>query len=95
MATVEKTEIEVTYDKWGRMQYHPDFHANHGTPWTAIDEQFLIENYEKIGPEETSFALERTLHTCMAKAWWLRKHGKMPKRTAKRAHKRMKPGDIK
>jgi hypothetical protein len=79
----------VTFDKYGRMQYHPDYHAKHGQPWTTKDEQFLIENYVKIGPEETSFALERTIHTVMTKAAALRKADRMPQAGKVVKHKRM------
>lgn len=79
----------VTFDKYGRMQYHPDFHANHKKPWKTSEQKFLIDNYEKIGPEETSLALERTIHTVMTKATKLRKQGIMPDRTSRKSHTRM------
>lgn len=69
--------IPVTYDKYGRMQYHPDYHAKHGTPWTTGDEKYLIENYYALGPEQVSFALERTVHTVMTRAFRLRDAGQM------------------
>jgi len=68
---------EITFDKWGRMQYNPDYHPNHKKNWLMSDQKFLIENYESIGPEEVSFAIGRTIHTVMAKAWELRKKGLM------------------
>ncbi|MFQ2833197.1 hypothetical protein ACK3YH_20670 [Aeromonas caviae] len=78
MADNSVTEIPVTYDRYGRMNYHPDYHANHKKPWTSEDAQYLIENYDKVGPEEVSFTLERTIHTVMTYACSLRKNGKMP-----------------
>lgn len=69
---------DIKYDRYGRMQYHPDYHAKHGTPWLNSDQKYLIENYEKDGPESVSFELERTIHTVMAKAYQLRKDGIMP-----------------
>ncbi len=27
----------VTYDSTGRMKYHPDYHPNHGKPYTTQD----------------------------------------------------------
>jgi len=30
---MNNSTIPVTYDTYGRMQYHPDFHPNHGKPW--------------------------------------------------------------
>lgn len=77
MAEQIVTEIPVTYDKYGRMNYHPEFHSNHGKPWTNQDTKYLIENYDKIGPEEISLTLERTIHTVMTRAYQLRKSGQM------------------
>jgi hypothetical protein len=72
------TEIPVTYDRFGRMNYHPDYHANHKLPWSVEDTQYLIDNYDKIGPEEISLTLERTIHTVMTRAYELRRSGQMP-----------------
>ena len=90
MITMTSTQ-PVTYDKYGRMNYHPDFHGNQKQPWTTVDQKFLIENYENMGPEEISFALERTIHTVMTRAYQLRKIGAMPKPTSKKNHKRTRP----
>jgi len=81
--------MTVTYDKYGRMNYHPDFHGKQNTPWTTADEKFLIENYAKLGPEEVSFALERTTHTVMQRATRLRKSGRMEMKRS--WHRRMRP----
>jgi hypothetical protein len=83
------SSIEVTYDSYGRMNYHPDLHKNQGKPWTTLDQQFLIENYETMGPEQVSFALERTIHTVMTRAYELRKKGLMPKPSKQKYHRRM------
>lgn len=80
----------VTFDKYGRMNYHPEYHGNQGKPWTTVDEKFLIENYESMGPEQVSFALERTIHTVMTRAYELRKKGLMAKPVKKSHHQRMK-----
>ncbi len=37
------TEKQVTYDAYGRMQYHPDFHPNHGKPWKTTEQKYLID----------------------------------------------------
>ena len=80
---------EITYDRFGRMHFHPDFHGKHKKPWTNKDEQYLIENYETQGPEAVSLALERTIKTVMTRANVLRNAGKMPKRSvAAKMHKR-------
>ena len=80
----------VTFDRQGRMNFHPDYHGKRYTAWTTGDEKFLIENYAAIGPEQVSLALERTIHTVMLRACELRKAGRMTK-PAKRTHtKRMR-----
>ncbi len=78
----------VTYDRYGRMNYHPDYHGRQGMPWTNQEQTFLIENYESMGPEQVSLALERTIHTVMTRAYELRKRGVMPHPTKRRLHKR-------
>ena len=83
-----KGERPVSYDNCCRMRYHPDYHAKHGTPWTNHDEKYLIENYEKDGPEAVSLVLERTIHLVMTRAYTLRRRGKMPKRTSTTTHRR-------
>ncbi len=86
MTDIEKT---VTYDSNGRMQYHPDFHPNHGKPWKTAEQKYLIERYVLDGPEQVSFALGRTIHTVMAKAWELRKLGLMSKPATLIRHRRV------
>lgn len=81
---------QPTYDAYGRMNYHPDFHPNQGTPWTTTDQQYLIEFYEKLGPEQVSLELGRTIHTVMTRACKLRKRGDMPKPATKTYHRRMR-----
>ena len=81
----------VTYDKYGRMNYHPDYHQNHGKPWKTTEQKYLIDNYVSMGPEQISLALERTIHVVMQKACELRKKGLMPKPTKIIHHKRIKP----
>ena len=70
---------DIQFDAHGRMRYHPEFHPNQGRYWTTVDQQFLIENYAGIGPEETSLALGRTIHSVMQRAAELRREGVMPK----------------
>ncbi|MBW0298850.1 hypothetical protein B4P00_22035 [Shewanella xiamenensis] len=68
---------DITFDRYGRMNFHPEYHSKHKTPWTTVDEKYLIEKYEIIGPEEMSFTLERTIHTIMTRVYQLRKKGVM------------------
>ncbi|WP_274880351.1 hypothetical protein [Vibrio harveyi] len=71
------------------MQYNPDFHPNHGSPWKTTEQKYLIERYVLDGPEQVSFALGRTIHTVMAKACELRKLGLMPKPVKLKHHRRV------
>lgn len=75
---------EVTYDRYGRMKYHPDFHPNHKLPWSLEDQKYLIDMYEKIGPDQVALTLGRTIGVVMTRAYELRKKGLMPKRSIRR-----------
>ncbi len=82
----------IIFDRYGRMQYHPDYHPNQGKPWTTTDEQYLIEFYEVEGPEQMSLSLGRTIHTVMTRAYQLRKRGVMTKpKVQKNFPRLMKP----
>jgi len=69
--------VNITHDKYGRMNYNPEFHKNNGKVWTEDEKQYLAEWLEKIGMEEMSFALERTEKSIYTMAGKLRKLGKM------------------
>lgn len=73
----DRDDMEITFDKNGRMNYHPDFHARHKMPWTTHERSFIIKNYNLIGPEECSLTLERTMRSVMQFASRLRKDGYM------------------
>lgn len=94
MTSETKPSIPITYDRQGRMNYHPDYHGKQGKAWTTGDENFLIENYATLGPEEVSFALERTIHTVATRASMLRKAGKMTKPAKRRNVKRLRNGAL-
>jgi len=79
----------IAFDKQGRMQFHPEFHAKHGTPWTNHDQTYLLEQYVKLGPEEVSLALERPIGAIMRKYSVLRKKGLAPAEPKRKYHKRM------
>jgi hypothetical protein len=88
MAQSNTLPEDVTYDKYGRMNFHPDYHRNQSKPWTTTDQAFLIENYAAMGPERISFALERTIYTVITRAYQLRKKGLMAKPKKQIHHKR-------
>jgi hypothetical protein len=83
-------EIPIVYDRHGRMQYNTMFHENMRTPWTYEDEKYLIEWYCIIGPEEMSFALERTIKSVMQRAVAIRKDGAMKKPLKQERTKKIK-----
>ncbi|MFW8589869.1 hypothetical protein ACOI22_03605 [Glaciecola sp. 2405UD65-10] len=80
---------EYTFDKLGRLNFHPDLHANQGKPWTNYDQNYLADNYYIDGPECVSLALERTIRSIMVKANELRKIGLMSAPTKRKNHKRV------
>lgn len=50
----------ITFDEYGRMEYHPDFHPNHKKPVT-LEEKIYIAKYMNIdGARTVGFALGRT-----------------------------------
>jgi len=73
---VEGEKIE--YDRYGRMKYNPIFHPNNGTHWDKEGLRYLIDWFDKIGADEMSFALGRTITTVAQKVNELRKQGIMP-----------------
>lgn len=78
------------YDKYGRMKRNPEFHKNTGKGWTMDDLNYLIEYYDKIGPEEMSFALERTISSVMQKVQTLRNEKIMTKPCSRSCTERIK-----
>jgi hypothetical protein len=84
--------LPVRYDKTGKMLYHPQLHGKRWRPWTTSEQAFLIENYEHLGPEQVSLALERTMQTVMTRVYELRRAGQMPKPQRKIVHPRSSRG---
>jgi hypothetical protein len=85
-------DIKCEYDDCGRMKYNPLYHGKHGTPWSTEDLQYLINWYDYIGPEEMSFALERTICTINTKVVEFRKQGVMKRPSRLMKHERINPG---
>lgn len=80
----------IEYDSSGRMKYNPEFHRKHGEQWDKDDLQYLIDWYDKVGPEELSFALERPISAITRKANVLRCEGIMYRPSKKIRHTRAK-----
>jgi hypothetical protein len=87
-STQSVSDADITYDKNGRMNYHPELHGRQGKPWTTSEQAYLVAQYEIIGPEQMSLALERTIHTVMTRAYELRKKGLMPRPKRRVMHPR-------
>lgn len=83
------SHADIEYDRWGRMKYHPEFHSRQGEDWTTTEQKFLVENYEQLGPEEVSLALERTIFSIIQRAYKLRKLGEMPMPKKPMYHRRV------
>lgn len=69
-------KIKVEYDANGRMKYHPEFHFNQGTPWTAEDTEYLCKYHTVDDLETIAMALGRTKTTVAEKLTKLKKQGK-------------------
>jgi len=87
---VFKEEVPITYDQYGRMNYNPTYHCNNRKPWDLEDDEYITGWYEIIGPEELSFATDRTIKSVMQRVKVLRSEGKMKKPLKKINNKRVK-----
>ncbi|MEK3771111.1 DNA-entry nuclease [Paenibacillus sp. FSL R5-0887] len=65
----------ITYDGSGRMEFHPDFHPNHGKPFTQEDLEYLCTFYGVDDARALSFALGKTEHVCRVKFAKLKAQG--------------------
>lgn len=65
---------DITYDKHGRMQYHPEFHFSHAKPFSE-ELEYICKFYEVDHARTISFAIGRTEHTIRSKVDYLRKKG--------------------
>jgi hypothetical protein len=65
----------ITFDKQGRMQYHPDFHPNHGKPFSTSDLIYLCKYHKLDGPRGIGFALGKTEQTISVRLNDLRRDG--------------------
>lgn len=65
----------ITYDRRGRMQYHPDFHFNHGIPFTIDEMIYTAKYYEIDGARTISFAIGKTEGTVQSKVDEMKQNG--------------------
>jgi hypothetical protein len=66
---------KVTYDNYGRMAYHPEYHSNHRKPFTEEELEYLCKFYKLDGPLSISLCLGRTEKTVMSKVYMLKRKG--------------------
>lgn len=67
--------IEPTYDNRGRMNYHPEFHENHGKPFSQEELEYLCKYWESDDKDLIALALGRTEKTLHKKVRQLRQLG--------------------
>ncbi|GLC88230.1 DNA-entry nuclease [Lysinibacillus piscis] len=68
-------EIEITYDKFGRMNYHPDFHFAQDKPFSESNLEYICKFYEVDDARTISFAIGKTEQTIRAKVTELKENG--------------------
>lgn len=69
------TKEKITYDKFDRMQYHPDFHPNQGKRYSKEDLVYLCKFWNIDHRQSVAMALGRTEHTLASKVFRLRETG--------------------
>ncbi|GIP14374.1 hypothetical protein J40TS1_00160 [Paenibacillus montaniterrae] len=65
----------IQYDKQGRMVAHPDFHPNHGKPFSVDDLEYLCMFYETDNVRSLSYALGKSEHVIAVKYSRLKQEG--------------------
>lgn len=65
--------MEVQYDSAGRMKYHPEYHHNHGKPYTIQELAYICSMYESATRRQVSMAVGRTEGTVAQLVQILRK----------------------
>ncbi len=58
-----------------RMRYNPEFHPNHGKPFTTGDLIYMCSMWDSMKKANIAMALGRTHSTILTKAYELRKSG--------------------
>jgi hypothetical protein len=58
-----------------RMRYNPEFHENHGKPFTVKELAYLCSMWSGMKKADIAMALGRTHGTILSKAYYLRKTG--------------------
>lgn len=58
-----------------RMRYNPEFHENHGKPFTKDDLIYMCSMWDSMKKADIAMALGKTHGTVLSKAYALRKNG--------------------
>lgn len=58
-----------------RMRYNPEFHENHGKPFTVKELAFMCSSWDGMKKVDIAAALGRTHGTVLSKAYNLKKTG--------------------
>lgn len=75
MIQTEHVSDGITYDRFNRMLYHPEFHFNHGKTFSGEELEYLCMFYGVDHVRSLAFALGRTEHTIRVKYDRLRREG--------------------
>lgn len=65
----------IEYDKWGRMKFHPDFHFNHGKPYSLKESAYIAQNYRRGDVKNLAMVVGRTEHCIRSRVSYFRKSG--------------------
>ena len=68
-------QVEISYDRHGRMQYHPEFHFSHGKSFTESDLEYICKFYDFDNTRNLAFAIGKTEHAIRTKVAELRTNG--------------------
>lgn len=72
-STYSKDGVEYTASNH-RMKYDPEYHENHGKPWTIEELIFLCSSWNGMKKADIALALGRTHGTVLSKAYYLKKN---------------------
>ncbi len=70
-----EVEKEISFDRFGRMNYHPDFHFNHCKTMSEEELEYLCKFWEFDNCRTVAFALGRTEHSLDSTVNKLKKSG--------------------
>lgn len=69
------TDKTITYDRFGRMEYHPGYHPNHCKPFSDYEISYLCKFWDVDDRMDMSLALGRTETTLSNRVSRMKKDG--------------------